>query len=366
MQRLVREAKLYPNKKQQEKLLVLFEDCRKLYNTILETKIKAYQDEKKTIHRFELHKMFKDYEADIPATLKQSVANRVNTAYDRFFRKLGKFPRFKSKNRFRSIELRQYKTDYRIKGNYLSIWRNIGYLRMRGMQELNNPKGARIVKRASGWYVQIIDEVDKVDNTPIDNEKEIGIDLGLKYFLADSEGNKIEPPQFFKKTQKKLRVQQRKLKNKTKFSNRWKKQTWQIAKTHEHIANQRKDWLHKLSRKYADGFGRVYAEDLNISELLKNKHLAKSISDASWSMFLDMLGYKLKMLNRELVLVPARYTSQRCSSCGELVQKSLSVRTHLCPYCGFTADRDVNAAKNILRLGQSRQASTYGNSQSVA
>lgn len=360
---LTREAKLYPTPRQERKLLALFEDCRQLYNTILETKIKAYQEEKKTIHRFELHKMFKDYEANIPATLKQSIASRVNTAYDRFFRKLGKFPRFKSKNRFRSIELRQYKVDYRIKDNYLSIWRDIGYLRMMGMQELNNPKGARIVKRASGWYLQVIDEVEE---KLVKNKKEAGIDLGLKYFLADSNGVKVEPPKFFRKTQQKLRVQQRRLKNKTKFSNRWKKQGRQVAKTHEHIANQRKDWLHKLSRKYADEYGKIYAESLNVSGLLKNRHLAKDISDASWNMFLNMLDYKLKMLGRTLELVPAHYTSQRCSSCGELVQKSLSVRTHLCPYCGFIADRDINAALNILRLGQSRQALTYGNTQSVA
>lgn len=363
MQQLTREAKLYPNKKQELKLLTLFEDCRELYNNILETKIKAYQEDKKTLHRFELHKMFKDYKANIPASLKQSIANRVNTAYDRFFRKQNKFPRFKSKNRFRSIELRQKDIDYRIKGNYLSIWRQIGLLKMRGMQPLENPKGARIVKRASGWYVQIIDEVQEQLRK---NEKEIGIDLGLKYFLADSNGNTVAAPKFFSKSQKKLRVQQRRLKNKTKFSKRWKKQAWQIAKTHEHISNQRKDWLHKLSKQYADKYGLIYAENLNISGMLKNRHLAKSISDASWDMFLDMLSYKLKKLTGTLELVPVHYTSQKCSSCGELVQKSLSIRTHLCPFCGFTADRDFNAALNILRVGQTRQALTSGNSQCVA
>jgi len=359
MQQLTREAKLYPNKKQEQSLIALFEDCRKLYNVILETKIKAYQKEKKTLHRFELHKMFKNYEADIPASLKQSIASRVNTAYDRFFRKQNKFPRFKSANRFKSIELRQFGVDYRIKNNYLSIWRKFGVLKTRGLQPLENPKGARIVKRASGWYLQVIDEVSE---TPKENKKEVGIDLGLKYFLADSNGKTIKAPKYFRKGQKRLRTQQRKLKNKTKFSNRWKKQNRQIAKTHEHIASGRKDWLHKLSREYANEYGKVYAENLNISGMLKNSHLAKSISDVSWNIFLNMLSYKLKMLTRELVLVPAHYTSQKCSSCSELVQKSLSVRTHLCPYCGYTDDRDINAAKNILRLGQSRQALTHSNS----
>jgi putative transposase len=360
---LTREAKLYPNKRQEQILFKLFESSRILYNTILETKIKAYQEEGKTLHRFELHKMFKSYDADIPASLKQAIATRVNNAYDRFFRKLGKFPRFKSKNRFRSIELRQYGVDYRVKGNYLSVWKQIGYLRMMGLQPLNNPKSARIIKRATGFYFQVVDEVIE---TPRVNTKEVGIDLGLKHFLVDSEGNKVEPPQMFRKAQKRLRISQRKLKNKVKFSKRWKKQVCQIAKIHEHIANQRKDWLHKLSRKYANGYGKVYAESLNISGLLKNRHLAKSISDVGWNMFLNMLQYKLKMLAGTLEFVPAHYTSQKCSSCGELVQKSLSVRTHLCPYCGFVSDRDYNAALNIFRLGQSRQASTYVNRQSVA
>lgn len=364
MQQLTREAKLYPSKAQAQTLIVLFEDCRKLYNTILETKIKTYQEEKKNIHRFELHKMFKEHEANIPASLKQSIANRVNTAYDRFFTKQNKFPRFKSNNRLRSIELRQHNIDYRIKGAYLSVWRNIGFIKTRGLQELENPKGARIIKRASGWYLQVIDEVKEKQTG--ENNKQVGIDMGLKYFVADSDGNKIEAPKFFRKAQKKLRVQQRKLKNKTKFSKQWKKQGWQIAKTHEHIANQRKDWLHKLSSKYAKENGTIYAENLNIAGMLKNHHLAKSIQDASWNMFLNMLQYKLKMLAGTLEFVPAHYTSQMCSGCRELVQKSLSVRTHLCPYCGFTADRDHNASLNILRLGQSRQALTYGNSQSVA
>lgn len=106
----------------------------------------------------------------------------------------------------------------------------------------------------------------------------------------------------------------------------------------------------------------IAVEKLNIKGMLRNHHLAKSIQDASWNIFLHMLDYKLKMLSRQLVLVPAYYTSQKCSKCGELVQKSLSVRTHICPYCGYTADRDENAAKNILQLGQSCQASTHSSS----
>lgn len=362
---LVREAKIYPSKKQLVEIDRLLEESRNLYNYCLEMKIKEYKEKNKTLSRFDLQKKVKEY-GDMPASLRQMVVYRLNNAYEHFFRR-GGFPRFKSKNRYRSIPLRQYGTDYKIDGKYLIAWKKYGLngIKTRGLQKLNNPKMARLVKRASGWYLQVIDEAE-VHQRPIENEKEVGIDMGIKYFLVDSDGNKIEPPNFFRKAQKKLRVAQRKLKNKAKFSKRWKKQAWQIAKIHERIANQRKDWLHKLSRKYANNYSRVYAENLNISGMLKNRHLAKSISDASWNMFLNMLSYKLQMLAGELVCVPAQYTSQKCSNCGELVQKSLSVRTHLCPYCGFVSDRDTNAALNILRLGQSRQALTYGTSQSVA
>lgn len=360
---LVREAKIYPSKKQLVEIDRLLEESRNLYNYCLEMKIKEYKEKNKTLSRFDLQKKVKEY-GDMPASLRQMVVYRLNNAYEHFFRR-GGFPRFKSKNRYRSIPLRQYGTDYKIDGKYLIAWKKYGLngIKTRGLQKLNNPKMARLVKRASGWYLQVIDEVSQ---QPKENTKEVGIDMGLKYFVVDSEGNKIESPKFFRKTQKKLRVAQRKLKNKTKFSERWKKQCWQIAKIYEKIVNQRKDWLHKLSRKYANNYGRVYAESLNISGMLKNRHLAKSISDASWKMFLNMLSYKLEMLTGELVYVPAQYTSQKCSNCGELVQKSLSVRTHLCPHCGFVVDRDINAALNILQLGQSRQASTYGKSQSVA
>jgi len=366
MQNLTREAKLYPSKRQEQVLVQLFGDCRILYNDILETKIETYQKGGKNLSRYDLYKMFKTYEANIPASLKQCIASRVVTAFDRFFGEQNGFPRFKSKNRFRSIGLRQYQTDYRIIGNVLSVWKSygLGYIKTRGLQPLENPKGARIVKRASGWYLQVIDEVEEKQTKK--NNKEVGVDLGLRYFVADSNGGTIKAPQLFKKTQRKLRVQQRGLKNKTKFSNRWKKQTRQIARTYEHITNQRKDFLHKVARKYADNNDVVYAEDLNVSGMVRNHHLAKSISDASWTMFLNILDYKLKMLGRELVLVPPQYTSQKCSNCGAIVPKSLSVRTHICPECGYIADRDTNAAKNILRLGQSRQALTYGNSQSVA
>jgi len=125
----------------------------------------------------------------------------------------------------------------------------------------------------------------------------------------------------------------------------------QVARVHERIANQRKDKLHKVSRSYVNGYGTIAIENLKPANMVRNHSLALSISDASWGLLRFFLSYKAESAERRFVVVPPHYTSQKCSCCKEMVQKSLSVRTHVCPYCGYVADRDTNAAQNILRIG---------------
>lgn len=360
--KLTFEAKLYPNNQQKQKLSEMFYNARKLYNEMLETKINAYRNEKKTISRFDLQKQFKTKYKELPATVKQMMAYRVNVAYDKFFNKLGHFPRFKSANRFRSVELRQYKIDYQIVNGKLKIWKQIGSVKMKGFRKTDNFAMGRIVKRASGWYFQYGTEVK--EKKPVKKIKSaIGIDVGLKSFLTDSNGNSEQPPKFFRKSEYLVRKRQRKVSKAVKGSNRRRKKIKILAKTHEQIANQRRDWLHKLSRKYAD-YDMVAVEKLNISGMVKNHHLAKSIQDAGWNMFLNMLAYKLQILGRHFIQINPRWTSQKCSGCSELVPKSLSVRTHICPHCNLIVGRDKNAAKNILKIaleqgfGESRTKST--------
>jgi len=347
--KLTFEARLYPSRQQKQKLSEMFSNARKLYNEMLETKINAYKKEKKTISRFDLQKLFKIRYKKLPATVKQMMAYRVNVAYDKFFNKLGKFPRFKSENRFRSIELRQYKIDYQIVDNKLKIWKSIGSIKMRGFRPTTHFLMGRIVKRASGWYFQYGTEVK--EKKPIKQIKSaIGIDVGLKSFLVDSNGSEVKPPKFFRKSEYKVIKQQRKVSKAVKYSNRRKKKIKILAKTHEHIANQRRDWLHKLSRKYVAQYDMIAVEKLNIKGLLKNHHLAKSIQDSAWDIFSNMLAYKSQILGRKFIQVIPQYTSQKCSGCGEIVPKSLSVRTHICPHCNLIIGRDENAAKNILNI----------------
>ena len=345
------EVKLYPNKKQELELSRILDVSRLAYNKLLEMKISAYKDDKKNLSRFDLEKVSKKM-FDIPANVRGVLCHRISNAYNRFFRKQGKFPRFKSANRMRSIGLKKYGSDgdFIFRGNKVRLWKPIGLVRFHGNLIKEEINSGRIVKRSTGWYIQyLFEQAEK----PLKKRfaKKIGIDLGLKSFLVDSEGVAIKPPKFFRESQQKLVIAQRKLSKAVRGSNRRAGKRLLVARIHEKIANQRKDWLHKLSTSYATRYDLVAVEDLNVKGMIRNQHLSKSISDASWSTFVDMLAYKLKMLGRSLVKVAPHYTSQECSRCGEMVSKSLSVRTHICN-CGFVADRDYNAALNILKKAQ--------------
>src|SRR6185369_15373290 len=176
-------------------------------------------------------------------------------------------------------------------------------------------------------------------------------DLGLTSFLTDSNGAKVKPPKFFVKSQNQLAIEQRKLSKCEKGSNRRQIQRSVVGRIHERIANQRKDWLHKTSTTYTKIYDFIAVEDLEVKKMLANRIFSKSISDAGWSIFTNMLAYKMQILGQVFVKVPPQYTSQDCSNCGDRVQKSLSVRTHVCP-CGYIADRDENAARNILQAAK--------------
>ncbi len=173
----------------------------------------------------------------------------------------------------------------------------------------------------------------------------------MKVFLADSEGEIVENPRHYRRGQKRLAQAQHVSDRRKQGSHRRRKAKRAVAKQHLTISRQRRDFHFKTAKRYAEGYSRICVEDLNIAGMVRNHHLAKSIHDASWSAFLGILEDKAERAGHQVIRVPARFTSQRCSRCGEYVQKSLSVRTHLCPSCGLVEDRDVNAAKNIVQAG---------------
>jgi putative transposase len=216
------------------------------------------------------------------------------------------------------------------------------------------PKTVHLVHRADGhWYALIVCETEpQAEHAPNSCEHpDIGIDVGLKSFLTDSEGQTIENPRFYRTSQRTLRRKQRTLCRRKKGSHRKRKAAKNVAETHLKINRQRRDHHFKTAKPYADGYQRIVVEDLQITNMVKNHHLSKSILDASWGQFLAILEAKAASAGHQVIRVNPRFTSQKCQQCGEIVQKSLSVRTHVCPFCGYVADRDVNAAINILKAG---------------
>lgn len=343
------EYKLYPNKTHLVKLKFTLEQARLLYNEALEQRITNWKEKQESLNYYDQAKFFKG-KYPISAMLTQCVLKRLDTTYQRFFKKNSNFPRFKSKDRFRSIDIRQWGLNASLKNGKLRYDKIL--IKTSNHRELEGiPKIGRIIKRADGWYLQV---VCQIDNKPLKTEIKtaIGLDVGLNYLIADSDGNTTKAPKLFRKTESKLIKQQRILSRRIKGSNGRNKAKNIVSKTYLKISRQRNDFLHKLSNKYAN-YDLIAVEKLNIRGMLKNHHLAKSISDASWNKLLQQIRYKAENAGSYFVEVNPRYTSQKCSGCGAIVKKSLSVRTHICPECSLVIDRDYNASLNILRLGMS-------------
>jgi putative transposase len=328
---------------------------------MLEAVKHQYEDKGTFPGKYDLINRFKGRGGEhIPATTVQTLADRLSKALKRFLArkelamKVG-FPRFKSANQWHSIQLRQYGKDVYLHEDkkHLIVPGKLGKsikIKLHRPFE-GKPKTAYLVLRADDhWYALIVCEIEhQTEHTSeVCEHPDIGLDVGLKVFLADSEGNTVENPRHYRKSQKTLRRKQRQLSRRKKGSKRRRKAAKNVAKTHLKISRQRRDFHFKTAKKYADTYQVIAVEDLQITNMVKNHHLAKSIHDASWGAFLDILTDKAERAGHRVIRVRPHFTSQKCHKCGEIVQKSLSVRTHICPFCGYVADRDVNAAKNIL------------------
>jgi len=351
-----------PNRRQEQALMKVLRASREMYNSCLEELITHYQETGKHLHLYEQDKRHgKAQHPDLPAVVVDTTLKRLHRSFTNFFqgRKAGRkvgFPRFKGANAWNTIQFRDA-TSY-VKGNSFHAPKLCGG-RIRIV--LHRPmegtfKFARIVKRPSGWYLQCVCETEPI---PLpQRENAVGLDMGIRYLVADSHGQIIENPKYAKKSAKKLARAQRKLAKCKKGSHRRKKAKHLVARIHERITNQRKDTLQKASHHYVKHSQTIVIEDLKPANMVRNHCLAFSIADASWGMFRQLLENKAESAGRQVIAVAPHYTSQKCSQCGEYVQKSLSVRTHVCPFCGYIADRDENAARNILQRGLQVQART--------
>lgn len=347
--------------------------CQQLYNICLEQRIVAYKRCSVTLNgiaqKNELpgfKEAFPEF-AQVGSQVLQEVVERVERSFQSFFSRLRKkqgkagFPRFRSIHRYDSFTLKT--AGWKLDGRHLKIT-NVGIFKL----HLSHPIEGRIktitVTRdgLGNWWVCLT--CDQVPAKEYDRpmQDSVGIDVGLNHFCVDTDPDTapIENPRHYRKLQAKLRKQQRQVSRRKKGSNRRKKAVKQLKKTHRKIFNLRQDFLHKASFHYVNRYQNIYIEDLQVTNMVKNKHLSKSIADAGWSTFFDMLTYKAEGAGRKVYRVDPKGTSQNCSGCGEKVPKSLAVRVHRCTHCGLELDRDLNAAENIRKrgAGQTLQALT--------
>jgi putative transposase len=337
--------------------MACLKESRHLYNEMLEQVADYYAETGRFLFKYSLSTRFRDRGGShVPASTVQTLADRLDKALRRYIarKNLGKragFPRFKSANRWHSIHLRQYGKgrDVRLENGRLYVPGKLGKsIKTKQHRPLEGkPKTVYLVLGANGkWYALVV--CDLGEAPPAKGGPAIGLDVGLRVFIADSEGGTVVNARCYQVSEKKLRRAQRKKCRRRKGSNRHKKAAREVARIHLKIARQRKDFLHKVARRYVDRYGTIVVEDLNVAGMVKNRHLAKAIHDAGWSKFVKILDGKAEEAGSRVIKVPARFTTQRCSECGELVPKTLSVETHICAFCGYAENRDGNAAKNIL------------------
>ena len=309
---------------------------------------------------------------ELNSMARQASAERAWSSISRFYDNCKKsipgkkgYPQFQKD--CRSVEYKT--TGWKLADDRKSInftdKKGIGRLKLKGTRDLHfyqisQIKRVRLVKRADGVYVQFCVDVDRKENTePSGNT--IGLDVGLKEYYTDSSGTTVENPRFLSKGEKVLKRSGRRVSRKVKGSNNRNKARQILGKCHLKISRQRKDHAIKLARCVISSNDVVAYEDLRIKNMVKNHCLAKSINDASWYQFRVWLEYFAKVFEKITVAVNPSYTSQECSSCCEIVNKTLSTRTHVCK-CGRVMDRDENAARNILSrgLGTVGHTGTFG------
>jgi len=358
------KEKLRPTPAQERALDEALWRCRDLYNAALEQRIVAWRRRHVSVSRYDQEAELKAIRAEFPeyasvhSHVLQDVLARLDKTYQDFFRRLQRgeragFPRFKGWGRYHSFTFKEYGNGARLDDGAL-VLSKIGRIVVRWSRPLEGtPKTVTISREADGWYVAISCADVPVRPLPPTGQ-ETAIDLGLESFATRADGERIHAPAYHRKATAYLRHCQRRVARRKRGSRRRKKAVKLLAKAHQHVRNQRRDFHHKEALKLVRSYDTVYHEDLRVTNMVKNHHLAKSISDAGWNGFLGILTFKAESAGKRAVAVNPAFTSQRCSGCGVIVAKGLSVRWHRCPDCGASLHRDHNAALNILRLGRER------------
>jgi putative transposase len=354
--------RIYPTRAQRTRMHKALSACCWLYNHLVGQRTFAWKKDKKSISLYDQHAIIPNLKEKNPdlglvhSQVLQNAAVRVDLAFKAFFRrcKAGEkpgYPRFHGTDRYDSFTYPQYPSGCALHGKFLHLSK-IGVVPVILHRKLEGTTKTVTVKRSrtDKWYVTFSCEVDEPKKLK-KSKKQVGIDVGLATFATLSNGDKIENPRFFREEEEALaRVQQQHAKLAKGTPDR-KKHVKAVARVHERITWRRADFAHQNSRRIVNRFGFIAVEGLAVNRMLHNRCLSKSISDAAWSQFDNLLAYKAEWAGRQHVRVNPAYTSQTCSQCGHRQKMPLSDRTYACPCCGLSIDRDLNAAKNILALG---------------
>ena len=347
------QYRVYPTRKQNIVLLYVLSVCRRFYNDTLHDRKVAYEDCHCGLSYYDQQNWLKFADKQgVYGHILQNVLRRVDTSFQNFFRRVKNgeppgYPRFQGRNRYDSFTYPDpYGTGYKIEDGKLHLSK-IGAIRIFLHREIEGTIKTCTIKRdGDQWYASFSAELQ--DPEPKTIQTSVGVDVGITTLATMSDGTEIENPKTMGKYDSKLRKAQKDLSRKQKGSNNRNRQKQKVAKIHRTIRNARKDHLHKASRILADTYDKIIFEDLQIKNMVKNHHLARSIHDASWNMLISLTTYKAEYAGGIVELVNPRNTSKQCSVCGNIQPMPLSQRTYECPNCGATIGRDHNAAINIL------------------
>jgi len=344
--------RLYPNKQQQRLLEQQLKECRWLYNHLLAERKSAWEERQESVRLYDQQATLPALKAERPALahvnaqVLQNVAVRIDLAFQAFFRRVRKgetpgYPRFRGRGRYDSLTYPQAPSGCKLDAENLRLrLHGVGKVKVRVHRAMEGiPKTATITRSSTGkWSVCFSCECAEPFPLP-ETGQQVGIDVGLKTFATLSSGAEVANPRFFRREEGTLAKVQRRLSKEEEGTPQRAKRRRVVARVHERIAWRRGDFTHQYSRRIVNAFDLIAVEDLSVMGMMHNHCLAKSIHDAAWA-------------GRKYVAVNPAYTSQECSGCGHRQTLSLSDRSYTCPWCGAVLDRDLNAARNILALGQ--------------
>jgi putative transposase len=363
--------RLHPTPAQARALDTVLHRCRELYNAGLEERREAWRKcqvsvtEAMQSAQLPGIKEVRPEFAEVHSQVLQDVLKRLDGAFQAFFRRVEAgekpgYPRFQGRERYTSFTYKQFENGAKLDNGFL-VLSKLGRIAVRWSRPIEGTiKTVTISREPDGWYASFSCADVPAKPLPLTGQ-ETGIDMGVESYLTCSDGSSEPNPRYLRNAEAHLKRCQRRVSRRKQGSHRRREAVALLKRAHQKVARQRLDHAHKTALKLVQRYDVIYHESLQVANMVRNHHLAKSIADVGWGLFLTILTFKAAWAGKSVIAVNPAFTSQTCSGCGVVVHKGLSVRWHCCPDCGTSLHRDHNAAKNIERAGQAlRGASPLG------